>query len=99
MDPEPNEHSTGGVVVPRQPPGAQMGPDVQAVSAGGDSGTGPLAELGWRPLAWSLLGKRSQTSMPPRHSGDRFILARIEVGPTLGVIYGACRMFLFLTVL
>ncbi|XP_038171258.1 4F2 cell-surface antigen heavy chain [Arvicola amphibius] len=39
MDPEPKEHSTGGVAVPRQPPGAHTGPDVQVVSAGGDSGT------------------------------------------------------------
>ncbi|XP_059117490.1 4F2 cell-surface antigen heavy chain isoform X1 [Peromyscus eremicus] len=39
MDPEPNEHSTGGVSVPRQPPSKQTGPDVQVVSAGGDSGT------------------------------------------------------------
>ncbi|MEJ1273452.1 solute carrier family 3 (activators of dibasic and neutral amino acid transport) member 2 [Cricetulus griseus] len=39
MDSKPNEHSTGGVSVPRQPPSAQTGPDIQAVSAGGDSGT------------------------------------------------------------
>ncbi|XP_005351951.1 4F2 cell-surface antigen heavy chain [Microtus ochrogaster] len=39
MDPEPKEHSTGGGAVPRQPPGVQTGPDVQVVSAGGDSGT------------------------------------------------------------
>ena len=97
MDPEPKEHSTGGGAVPRQPPGAQTGPDVQVVSAGGDSGTGPLAELGWRP-AWSLLGKRSQSSMP-RVILETFIFSRIEVGPTLGVVYGACCMFLFLTVL
>ena len=47
MDPEPTEHSTDGVSVPRQPPSAQTGLDVQVVSAAGDSGTGPWAELGW----------------------------------------------------
>lgn len=37
MDPEPTEHSTDGVSVPRQPPSAQTGLDVQVVSAAGDS--------------------------------------------------------------
>lgn len=115
MDPEPNEHSTGGVSVPpRQPPSKQMGPDVQVVSAGGDSGTGPLAELGWRSLAWSRLGNKIRPRCPTSFWRQifffgPFVFCRLvcflhdlgpnEVGPTLGVIYGACCMFLFLTVL
>uniref|UniRef100_A0A8C9ASU4 Amino acid transporter heavy chain SLC3A2 n=1 Tax=Prolemur simus TaxID=1328070 RepID=A0A8C9ASU4_PROSS len=57
MDPVPPEPSTGVVSVPCQPPSAHSEPDVQSLSAGADSGTGPPAELGWRPLAWSHFGK------------------------------------------
>ncbi|XP_046499926.1 4F2 cell-surface antigen heavy chain isoform X2 [Equus quagga] len=39
MDPEPPEPSTGVDSVPRQPPSAHPGPDAQAPSAGGASGT------------------------------------------------------------
>ncbi|KAF7467131.1 4F2 cell-surface antigen heavy chain isoform X2 [Marmota monax] len=39
MDSEPHEPSTGDLSIPRQPPSAHSGADVQGYNAGGDSGT------------------------------------------------------------